>query len=252
MKKLLKAVALITVLCMALSMSAFAAENGDTTVDEDAKTITVNVLGAGANEEVALLIVKTGVELANASEGQIMYIDQAVANADGAVAFNNVKILDENEKIDVYVGSADLDEAKCLGTDISVKGVGVITLVDDSAIVVDAVGDGGVYAGYGVALTVNVPEGLEISKMIWAFDVKLKGEDKATRKFSKAIGEDCDTPLPAIVADASGNVQFAATFPAGLVGDVVSVDNVGAIFLTSDKAEHFTNESDKELEKKDN
>ena len=254
MKKLMKALALVTVLCMALSVSVFAEVDstyGSATPDTKAETVDVTVLSAGANKQVSLLIVAEDADLAELGDSQIMFIDQKQADANGSALFEDIKVLDPENKVDIYVGSETLGVAKKIGDSVMLQGVKEITLVSVDAEFYNVEGEAGVKAGVGVALTVNLPEGLTIDKMIWSFDVKKPTDEKALRRFSTPIkGENLS-----IEPDASGNVQFAATFPNGFLADNVEVSNVGAIFLTGEgtpeQMDHFTNLGDADYKKKD-
>ena len=232
MKKLLKAVALVTVMCMLLSTAAFA-NYGSATGDKETKIISANVLGAGANEQVVLLIVNADVAVADATEAEIMYIDQKQADGSGAAAFSNILIKDTEQKVDIYVGSAATNGPQLIGEDIDVSDVKNITLAtgEDAIITVASESANGKMPGFGAAITVNIPEGLEVSKMIWGF--KLSNED--FRRYSSV--QEIEN------GNVSGSVQFAAAFSIGYLAEA-TVDDVSAIFLTTDGRDHYTNEAD--------
>lgn len=241
MKKLLKAVAFVTVMCMLLSTAAFA-NYGEATGDKTTKLIDANVVNVGANEQVALLIVAKDVAVADATEADIMYIDQKQADASGVVAFEDIAIKDTETVVDIYVGSAATNGPQLIGNDIDVADVKVITLateLGDDAIITAYGNSGtdGVTKGYAAALTVNIPEGLTVDKMIWGF----KLTDENFRRYSTAQEVDPHT---------AGAVQFAAAFDLGATVDNLQVESVSAIFLTTDGNEHFTNEADKANKKK--
>ena len=247
MKKLLKAVALATVMCMLLSTAAFAAEFGSVVEPEDktvSKVISANVVKAGANEQVVLLIVDEKVtDLAAVTEADIMYIDQQQADSEGNTTFENILIKDTETVVDVYVGSAATNGPKLIAEGVGLSDVKLITIVPESLIAVDGVGAGNVKEGFAAALTVTIPESIVIDAMIWAFDVTTaEGE---SRRYSSRINK------PAGEGALEGDVQFAVAFEKGLVGDniVVNPETVGAIFLTGegteDELEHFTSEVDK-------
>ncbi len=244
MKKLLKVVALATVMCMLLSSAAFASF-GTATGDKETKVISATVTNAGANEQVVLLIVNAGVEVAEATDAAIMYIDQKQADASGNATFNNILIKDVEQKVDVYVGSAETDGPKLLGENIDlseeeVTGI-VLAAVERPVITVEDMVEGGGMRGFAAAITVAVPEGLEIEKMIWGFEID---EGESPKKFSKAIANP-------VSANVSGNVQFAAAFDLATLSEGFGdVTDVSAIFLTSDGAEHFTDPTDAAKEKK--
>ena len=233
MKKLLKAVALATVMCMLLSTAAFASF-GEATGDRDTDLVTVNVINAGANEQVVLLIVDGDVaDLASVTDAQIQFIDQKEADASGAVNFGSVAVKEADKVVDVYVGSANTNGPQKLGEDIDLSAVKNITIAEelgaDAIITTHSESANGKMPGFGVAITVNIPEGLEVSKMIWGF--KLSNE--SFRRYSTAQDVDPHT---------SGAVQFAAAFDIGYKVEA-TVESVSAIFLTTDGRTHFTNEA---------
>ena len=189
MKKLFKAVAFVTVMCMLLSTAAFA-NYGEATGDKAAKLIDANVVGVGENEQVVLLIVAKDVAVADATEADIMYIDQKQADASGVAAFNDIAIKDTETVVDVYVGSAATNGPQLIGNDIDIADVKVITLATGEDAIIEAHSESheGV-KGYAAAITVNIPEGLTIEKMIWGF-----GLSDGTRRYSTAIsGEELDS-----------------------------------------------------------
>ena len=234
MKKLLKAVALATVMCLLLSTAAFA-NYGEATGDKATKLIDANVINAGANEQVVLLIVAKDVAVADATEADIMYIDQKQANASGVATFTGIAIKDTETVVDIYVGSAATNGPQLIGNDIDIADVKVITLATelggDAIITTHSESANGKMPGFGAAITVNIPEGLTVDKMIWGF--KLSNEN--FRRYSTAQKVDPHT---------AGAVQFAAAFDIGYLEEQ-TVESVSAIFLTTDGNEHFTDEADK-------
>lgn len=236
MKKLLKAVALATVMCMLLSTAAFA-NYGEATGDKATKLIDANVISVGANEQVVLLIVAKDVAVADATEADIMYIDQKQADASGVAAFEDIAIKDTETVVDIYVGSAATNGPQLIGNDIDLADVKVITLAtelgSDAIITTHSESANGKMPGFGAAITVNIPEGLTVDKMIWGF--KLSNED--FRRYS-------DPDEYVVDPHTAGAVQFAAAFDIGFEVEA-TVDSVSAIFLTSDGNEHFTDEADK-------
>ncbi len=233
MKKLFKAVAFVTVMCMLLSTAAFASY-GEATGSKEKKLIDANVVGVGENEQVVLLIVAKDVAVANATEDDIMYIDQKQADSTGIAAFNNIAIKDTETVVDVYVGSAATGGPQLIGDNIDIADVKVITLATGEDAIITAYangGAGGVTKGFAAAITVNIPVGLTVSKMIWGF--KLENED--FRRYSTAQD---------VKSNTTGEVQFAAAFDLGATVDDLQVKSVSAIFLTTDGNEHYTNNDD--------
>lgn len=111
MKKLMKAIAFATVMCMLLSTAAFAA-NPDAVLDSETDYKFDVTVTTGSAEQVALLILKNGTELEDAASGDILYInqDEAVAvNGGYAVTFEDVQVdaADvEDGMVDIYAGYA--------------------------------------------------------------------------------------------------------------------------------------------------
>ena len=112
MKKLMKAIAFATVMCMLLSVSAFAA-NPDAVLDAETDYKFDVTVTTGGPDQVALLILKNGTELEDAASGNILYINQeaavAVENGGYAVTFEDVQVDGEdvtNGKVDIYAGYA--------------------------------------------------------------------------------------------------------------------------------------------------
>lgn len=238
MKKLMKAVAFAVVMCMLLSTAAFA-NYGEATGDKATKLIDANVTNVGANEQVVLLIVAKDVAVADATEADIMYIDQKQADASGVAAFEDIAIKDTETVVDIYVGSAATNGPQLIGDDIDLADVKVITLATElgADALITAYGNSGtdgVTKGFAAALTVNIPEGLTVDQMIWGF--KLANED--FRRYSKPYA-------PEGAEYTEGTVQFAAAFDLGATVDDLQVESVSAIFLTTDGNEHFTDEADK-------
>ena len=85
--KLLAAIVAAATVC-AMSVSAFAAApvaTTTTTYSGNDVTVTTNVTGAVANEEVAYMVKKTGATAAELNKETIYYLDQKTANASGTL-----------------------------------------------------------------------------------------------------------------------------------------------------------------------
>jgi len=244
MKKFLKAVALATVMCMLLSVSAFAAEVDGVTVNTLTETkatdsIAVEVV-ADKGEEVALLVVTKDASLASLTDAQIEYIGQVTANADTGVAdFGSFTVKSENPVVDIYVGSASFATARKIGSGIDLTDVKKITIVGDVAWAA-ATGDAGDKSGVAAAVNLTLPEGVNVSKMIWAFTVE--GED--FKKYSKFI----ENPTSGTV---SGSAQFAFAYQNGSVKggvETYEITDVDVIILDNNGEEYFTDADDAQRE----
>ncbi len=102
-KKLLKIVTTFAVMLVCVSMVAMAAPAISSTPVESSGSVstTVNVTGVGASDEVSLLVVKAGTDLAKLAVSDVLYIDQATATSTGAAEFTFVTT---TKAFDVYSG----------------------------------------------------------------------------------------------------------------------------------------------------
>jgi hypothetical protein len=224
MKNFVKVIALATVACMLLSVSAFAAVTPAPETDE----ITLDVV-AGAGEEVALLVVDKDATLASLQDSEIEYIGQATADAVTGVAnFGTFTVKNADAIVDIYVGSTTLSAtgAQKIGDDIDLKGVTKITIATEGQAKFMETGEGkGGKTAFAAALNIVVPAELNVSKMVWAFY-----DATATDWFySTAIDG------PGTVAE--GALQLAAAFDNYDANRVAkNITDVAAIFLTGDAA----------------
>lgn len=103
-KNLCKTLALCLVMLLAFSTVASAAViSRDTTATD---TVTISVTGVGASDEVTLLVVPNGAELASIAAENIIYIDQVTADASGNATFTFAK---PDGKFDAYSGFTTMD-----------------------------------------------------------------------------------------------------------------------------------------------
>lgn len=98
MKKFAKTLALVLALCMVMSVSAFAS---DAELADD-YVIDITVDSATGDEQVALLVVKTGQGI---NDDSIVYVGQKAATG-GEAVFANVAIANTVEAVDIYAGNA--------------------------------------------------------------------------------------------------------------------------------------------------
>lgn len=105
-KNLCKTLALCLVMLMAFSVAASAATISRDTSATD--TVTISVAGVGASDEVTLLLVPTGADLASITAERIIYIDQTTAGADGNATFT---FATPTEKFDAYSGFTTMNVA---------------------------------------------------------------------------------------------------------------------------------------------
>ena len=244
MKKFMKVLALALALCMVLSVSAFAAvgETGKT-VDTNAHTVTFTVTGLNAGEQVALLVLRDGAELATASESNILYIDQkAVATGATTVDFTATIAAStetvNNDVVDVYVGSQSINSDKSgawmVYEDVEVANTSSITIAGGAKFVnVDQVVGDKTITRPGAAIGINV-NNVSLTKMIWA----LKGAN-GDYKYTKSIAIDT-------LGIENGEVWFTGVFSSSALKDFTIAD-VSALFRgQSDSEVYFVgNDADK-------
>lgn len=105
-KNLCKTLALCLVMLMAFSVAASAATISRDTSATD--TVTISVAGVGASDEVTLLVVPAGADLASITAERIIYIDQTTAGADGNATFT---FATPTGKFDAYSGFTTMNVA---------------------------------------------------------------------------------------------------------------------------------------------
>ena len=236
MKKLMKAIAFATVMCMLLSTAAFAATTADNSVDNAAiatdKKVTVNVTGAGDEAQVALVIVAGEVNDTSAiSESNIEYIDQKIADASGAVTFGPITTKNEAEEVSVFVGYEGA-AAQYVGT-IALEEEENVILIDHTVTKIVSntrteLGEDNVNAevliGAGAAVTFTIPEEYVAEKMIWSLTVA-EGTTDAPKRFSAPVEF---SPV------LEGDVSLAVAFMNGSKADssitTYTITDVDAIF----------------------
>ncbi len=234
MKKFMKAIAFVTVMCMALSTVAFA-ETGAALDETVPKQVNVTVEGAGNGEQVALYIVAEGGD----TDDTPLYIDQKAANASGVASFVAPIANETVKKVEVFVGYATYaNETPTLGA-LHVDTVALekaITKVTVVKVAADAVQGGETedlkaqeQTGAGVwgEFSVEAPAGVEASKMIWA----IRYADKV--KYSDSI-DVADYHIGNMV---TGSIKLGFAFLNGSELnniDPVTITEVDAIFLFVD------------------
>lgn len=243
MKKFMKAIAFVTVMCMALSTVAFAADNVPETADTD-KTFIVNVTEAGANEQVALMVVEAG----DTNFNKPLYIDQkGVVN--GTASFKAVLTNASVDAVDVYVGYASKElvneKVPKLGTVKLTQPVTEVTISNVETTIVSAQGQQQIGAGVAIKFDVEAPENTIATDMIWAIRYLDENGDeqvKYTDPF-KVDGYGIGKTL-------TKGIQLSLAFLNGFTvkGEVkikeYEIKKVDAIFLFSDGEEVLTNEDD--------
>lgn len=105
-KNLCKTLALCLVMLMAFSVAASAATISRDTSATD--TVTISVAGVGTSDEVTLLVVPAGADLASITAEKIIYIDQTTAGTDGNATFT---FATPSEKFDAYSGFTTMNVA---------------------------------------------------------------------------------------------------------------------------------------------
>ena len=257
MKKLMKTLALALAMCLVLSTAAFA--KIDAPVNYEEKIVNVTVDANGEGEQVSLVIVKAGEEIAT---GSILYVGQDAANGEGVAAFT-AKIADETVKaVDIYSGNATyasknsalqfvaevaLEEQE---TDVA------ITVVPTGSIILEHSDELNLEAedqtGAGVAIKVDFSglediAGANLLKMIWA----IRGNDpNGLKEGQDPVGKVFYTPSIDVsdLASLEGEVQFGAAFNNGSKAhnlQPITITAADAIFLFSNNKVVYTNSADK-------
>lgn len=235
MKKLMKAIAFATVMCMLLSVSAFAATGENAVVNDG--TIDVTVV-ATAGTQVALLMVDPEVSdssLEGLTDSQIIYIDQKASAGSNAITFEDINIGDYTE-VDVWVGYDGADGAQFLGKVALESPEITITIVKEEVYTTTDLGTAD-FGAYGIIanLAFELAQDDTTARLIWALNVD------GQKKYSK----------PQEFAGLSGGVKVAATFHNGSDdGEFTAYDaeqiDVDVIILTQNGVELFSDVEDKE------
>ncbi len=242
MKKFMKAIAFVTVMCLAFSTVAFAA--GSAVLDEEAgKVLNITVTGAG-DDEVALVVVASDAEDYDFSNP--LYVDQT-ASVDDTASFTAVLTnATDVDAVDIYVGystyAATNARPEKIGEDVSLKPITEVSIVKFASGFVQ--GDefeyeGQTGAGVWAELEVKAPKGVSASQMVWAIRYNENGSEKV--KYSDAI----NVSGYGIGSAMEGPVRFALSFLNGSE-EIASVEitKVDVIFLFTDGEEVLTNEAD--------
>lgn len=244
MKKFMKAIAFVTVMCMALSTVAFA-DNGAEKSETDDKTVIVTVTEAGANEQVALYIVEES-ETASTADTPL-FIDQMGADANGDAAFT-AKIAEEVDAVRVFVGYAanTRDSAVDLGAVTLKEATTKITVTKvavESVKGVQAEADLG--DAYAFKFTATAPNGVFATNMVWAISYTDKDGNSDTR-----YSESVDVSDYLIGAGMDGAITLGVAFSNGSVVrpiEAVTINSVDAIFLFNDADETEITTGDKDF-----
>lgn len=248
MKKFMKAIAFVTVMCMALSTVAFAAvEEGATAELTGEKVLDITVTGAAEDEQVALMVVASDATDLNSP----LYIDQKAANASGEATFEAVLTNAEIDAVDIYVGFATYANANSsswkIGNDvaitepvsITVKKAGVMFTENKTA------ENGEIGAGVGATFTVEAPEGYEAVSMFWALEYM----DGETKKFKYTDLQDITAYGFGTVIENKTAVTLGITFLNGDTDedkdfDTYDFKDVDAIFVFKNVADPVVTDSD--------
>ena len=220
MKKFMKAIAFVTVMCLALSTVAFAA-NEDVAVDFEAKTLEITVKGAQKGEQVAIIVTNDG---AGVTEENILFVDQKAAGAETAVFNANVSEA-SGETVDIYAGYASVGAAVLVAEDVSIvkeeeeEPAITITLADveivDGITEVDYDGKGSLNVtdagtkGAVVKFTINVANTAadSFAGMFWGFKVKNDETEAIDERYFRAE----DSIVSALNSGVlTGSVEIAA------------------------------------------
>ncbi len=131
MKKFMKAIAFAAVMCMLLSVAAFAAPVA--TLDTDYQFDVV--VATSEAEQVSLLVVKQNASLNSLQNSDILFVGQEASDGEAAT-FENVIVAAGNDVVDIYAGYASANGPAVSYKGFSVKAAPVlsISLVDTEVI----------------------------------------------------------------------------------------------------------------------
>lgn len=231
MKKFMKAIAFVTVMCMALSTVAFAHQLPATAED---KTFTVTVENAGS-DQVALMVVEAA--NGNYDFSNPLYIDQM--GAENGTAEFTAKIAADVDAVDVYVGYAsnNSDKAAYLGKVELVEAVTEITVIKTK--IAEVLMNEEAEADYGTAFAfqfaITAPDGVFAQQMVWAITYKTDENGGTKTVYSDAVEVD-DYNLGGVLG---GSVTLGVAFSNGSSVrpiEYVDIVDVDAIFLFNDTA----------------
>jgi hypothetical protein len=240
MKKLMKAIAFATVMCMLLSTAAFAAGTAELTTTD--YVLDVEVTTSNNAEQVALLIVKAGADLSSLANTEIAYVDQkATQETAGAYVadFSGITIADTFDTVDVYAGYASNT-----GTILVEEGFKLtngftelkVSIVENGVTIIDGateeegkglVGEAHIGAAAAIEVNFEIPEGYASKKVVWAIRTATNGTYYTTPASL--------TGMEAIAAGSS--VKLGVSFINGTVDNYESqlnITDVDAIFLFAD------------------
>lgn len=113
LNKVIVTLAAVTALTAAMAVTASAAVVTDQSTTDGKTTITANVTGKAANEQVTMLVLKPTADTTDGiQENEIAYIDQKAADADGKVTFTMpIGTTKANEKYELLSGSTSATSA---------------------------------------------------------------------------------------------------------------------------------------------
>jgi len=206
MKKLMKAIAFATVMCMLLSTAAFAAVE---VTDYATKAVEVTVEGVQKGEQVAIIITNDG---SSFTKENVLFVDQKAAGASTAVF--NTAIEADVETVDVYAGFAsnstsqvvlvaedvDLTEEIVVEITVTLADVQIVNditeVVEDDVVISTADPD---TKGAVVRFELSIANAVagDIEGMFWVLDVK---NDQTQATATKYVAAD------AAIVDALGSV----------------------------------------------
>lgn len=233
MKKFMKAIAFVTVMCMALSTVAFAENSVPETAAD--KTFIVTVEEAGANEQVALMVVEAGTTVeANRDFSDPLYIDQNGADESGDTTFT-AKIARDVKAVDVFVGYANNEDPQAVyvGRVSLEQPVTEVTVSNVNVEWANYEAEDGNATGAVLSFNFEVPVGVSSTWMGWEITyVDPEDGNKTVTKKSDAFDISAYSLGDVIVS--GSNVKFGLVFLNGSEendGEAVQIVNIRARFL---------------------
>ena len=233
MKKFMKAIAFVTVMCMALSTVAFAANEVPETANAD-KTFVVTVREAGTSDQVALMVVEAGAtKEANRDFSNPLYIDQKGANS--GVAEFTAKIAEDVTAVDVFVGYANNQDPQAVyvGRVSLEQSVTKVTVTNVNVEWANYPSDDGNATGAVLSFNFEVPVGVSSTQMGWQITY-LNPEDETKTVTKKSDVFDISAYSLGGVIQSGSNVKFGLVFLNGSEendGEAVQIVDIQARFL---------------------
>ena len=230
MKKFMKAIAFVTVMCLAFSTVAFAAGTPEIVTDK-----VLNITVTGANEDLVSLVV---VDAEETDLSNPLYINQTAASGDTAT-FRAVLTNKDAKAVDIYVGYATHANAGYATPEKVVNDFAITKEITEVTIsnvkcTWDNYQDKGMEqtaTGAILSFEFEAPEGVVATQMVWK--ITYEGKDGNVDKYTD-IFEIADTYGLGSVIESGSGVKLGLAFLNGSEKSKlpsVKIVDISAIFL---------------------